>query len=467
MDRKTLLLDWIDTNKRDFHILSDLIWENPELSMQEYFAAEQIIKLLEEKGFTVQKAVSGLPTAFIATYGSGRPVVGFSSEYDALPGLSQKNDSNEFDPIIPLAPGHGCGHNLLAATGIMAATALKNLMDKENITGTIKVFGTPAEELCIGKPFMAKDGFFNGVDAFFDWHPSHQNKCGACYTNAYFNVKYHFKGKTAHGNSPWQGISAMDSAMLMAHGIELLREHIKPGPEEAANTINYSFPESGNNIPNVVPDKATLWCVARLNSTEMAKEVLQKVNACAAGSAMSTGTELDIEILTATHNMIPNIKLSSLCEENLRFIGLPQFTEEDQKVVKALQSSMNADKKEFKNEIVPIELGWAPVTDASEYSWHAPIALINLAVTPSPDTGWHNWVSTRVSGSDIGKKVMVVAAKTLSCSAYDLIVRPEILDEATAEFRERLGGRVYESLIPVGTVPDLSINSDIMRKFRR
>ena len=189
-ESKQWLIDHIEENKEEFCRASLDIWNHPELALQEHFAAETLTKLLESNGFRVQRGVAGMPTAFVAEYGEGRPVIGFSAEYDALPGLSQKNDSNFHDPVVNGAPGHGCGHNLLSIGGVQAASALKRLMEKEGLKGTIRLFGTPAEEICVGKPFMARAGLFEGLDAVVDWHPAHTNTSGYRDCPAYFNVRY-------------------------------------------------------------------------------------------------------------------------------------------------------------------------------------------------------------------------------------------------------------------------------------
>lgn len=467
MENKKKICDWIDNNKAKAFDISDYLWENPELSMQEYKAVEKIIPMLQQEGFSVEKGAAGMPTAFIASWGSGKPVLAFSSEYDALPGLSQKKDSTVHDPVVPMAPGHGCGHNLMATGGILAAAALKNFMEEAGLRGTIKVFGTPAEELCIGKPFMAKAGCFEGVDAFIDWHPNHLNRAAACDTNAYFNVKYHFSGKSSHGNAPWEGRSSLDGAMLMGHAIEMLREHIRPGSEASPTTLNYAFPDVGNSFPNVVPAKTIIWCVGRMKNAELAADVLWRLNACAEGCAQATGTTVEREVITATHDLIPNLRLGSLIEENLRYVGAPDYSEEDQAAAKAIQREMGAAETGYSGEILKTVLGSQPVTDSSEYSWYAPIAFLNVALSPSEDAGWHSWTSAKFAGSQVGKRVLETVGKTLALTGYDLLTKPEILREAKAELKERLGGKVYETLLPDDAKPDLSINKDIMDKFKK
>lgn len=234
---KEFIIEWNEVNTADYYEASDQIWENPELSMQEYKSSQTLINLLEKAGFEVEKAVAGMPTAFIASYGSGKPVIGINCEYDALPGLSQDREKLEKAPVKQGAPGQGCGHNLLGTAGVKAATAIKEVIEKFKLSGTVKVIGAPAEELCLGKPFLGKAGYLSGYDAFLDWHPWNYTKVNYDSCQAYMSVKYHFTGRTCHGNSPWHGRSALDAAMLQGHAVEIMREHMYPGcPPDAANT---------------------------------------------------------------------------------------------------------------------------------------------------------------------------------------------------------------------------------------
>ncbi len=218
------LLRWIESNKEEYCDIARHLWSHPELGMEEYEASAMIADVLERNGFSVERGVADMPTAFIATFGGKGPVIGLNAEYDCLPGLSQKSTSAFRDPVIEGAPGQGCGHNILGMAEVLAAVALRHALSAYNIEATIKVFGSPAEELCIGKPFMARAGCYDDVDCFLDWHPMDQNRAQFDFCSAYFNIKYHFKGKTAHGNAPWHGRSALDAAVLAAHALELLRE---------------------------------------------------------------------------------------------------------------------------------------------------------------------------------------------------------------------------------------------------
>lgn len=461
---KRYIWDWVERNKVVFYNLSDTIWNCPELGLQEYQSSILLADHLEKNGFTVKKGVAGMPTAFIATYGSGQPVIGFSAEYDCLPGLSQKL-KNEKDPVIEGGPGHGCGHNLLGVGGIEAAIALKNAIEYFNLQGSIKVFGTPAEEICIGKPFMAREGLFKGVDAFLDWHPWYYNRADYDFCNAYFSIKYHFKGKTCHGNSPWYGRSALDAAVLMGHAIEMLREHIKPGTEDVANTINYTFSNLGPEFPSVVPDRATSWCIGRVTTTEEMEGIIKRINKCAAAAAMATETEVEIEFITATHEKIPNSVLAGVVHKNLQVIGSPKFTEKEHEFAKKMQREAGVPDTGLDESILPFGGGGSVVCDTSEYSWYAPYATTWITMAPA-NIGWHNWMVVACAGSSIGKKALDVAAKVLAVSAVDLIKNPRIIEDAKKELKERLAGRIYRSIIPEKVKPPLDMNRPIMEKYR-
>jgi len=245
---------------------------------------------------------------------------------------------------------------------------------------------------------------------------------------------------------------------LMGIALEFLREHLPPGPEGMATTFNYAFPDEGQSFPNVVPDKHTLWCVGRMATAEMAADALKRIDDCAKGSAIATGTEVKTELISATHELIPNLRMSELLDKNLKEAGLPQFTEEENKFAKDLQHTFGVPETGYEGEILPVEISGMPVTDASEYSWFAPIGFLNIQVSPSEALGWHNWAITSLGGSSIGEKVVTVAAKTLAGAAVDLINNPQILEEAQQELKERLDGRTYQTLLPEDLEPDLKIN---------
>lgn len=293
-DVKQFIIDYIDANKAEYLDVIKQVWGKPELGMEELFASTLYAEILEKKGFTVERGVAGMPTAFVATYGTEDLSIGFSVEYDALPGLSQKVQTTK-EPVSSGAPGQGCGRNLIGTGAVLAADVFKAAIEKFGIKARLKVFGTPAEELCIGKPVMGNAGLFEGLDAVIDWHPWFESSGNYKETPAYFNVKFHYKGRTAHGNSPWHGRSALDGAILQTHAIEMFREYMVPEPNpDAAHTINYTFSDTGPEFASVVPDRATLWVIGRFTISEDLTDILPRIVKTAEGAAMMTGTTAEI-----------------------------------------------------------------------------------------------------------------------------------------------------------------------------
>lgn len=464
---KAFLMEWNESHTEDFYQAAREIWENPELSMQEYRSSSVLIELLKKNGFEIEAGAAEMPTAFIASYGTGRPVIGISAEYDALPGLSQDCVKLQKSPLISGAPGQGCGHNLLGTGAVKAAVSIKNALEKFRIQGTVRVLGTPAEELCLGKPFMGKAGCFEGYDAFLDWHPWSYTKMNYDSCEAYFSVKYHFKGKTSHGNSPWHGRSALDAAILQSHAVEMMREHMYPGcPPDAANTINYTFTETGPEFPSVVPDYTTAWYIGRFITTEEMLSALERVTKCAEAGALATETEVEREIVTLTHHKIPNKTLAECMRANLIQVGVPQFTEEEQEKAKSIQREMGAPETGLPTELMPFEGGYTVLCDTSEYSWNAPYASAWIAMGMQ-DCGWHHWGVVRCAGDTMGQKSLDCAAKVISLTAADLFCNDELLKQAQAEWKARMGDRVYECLLPEEMTPPIHLNADVMEKYRK
>lgn len=460
---KKFITEYIEKNKKEYHKAAMEIWERPELGLEEYEACRIYTEFLKAKGFDVETGVAGMPTSYVATYGNGSPVIGFSAEYDALPGLSQKVLDHK-EPVKMGGPGHGCGHNLLGIGGILAAASLKEAMERYCLKGMIKLFGTPAEELCIGKPFMGNAGVFHGVDVFFDWHPFQENSANYVTCPSYFNVRYHFNGRTAHGNSPWHGRSALDAAILQGHAIELLREHIPPSTEsDSAHTINYTFSNTGPEFPSVVPDRATLWCVGRFTTYEQAKNAMERIDKCAEGAALATGVTVEKEYITASHEMIPNKVVSQIVHNNLTEFGGVVFTDEEKAFVMNMQKE-EGQEPYWEDDIKPLSAGSMAVTDSAEYSWVAPYALLSLYLGVGP--GWHNWMVTACSGRSHGEKTIAKAGQILACSAVDILADKCLLEDAKKEWQKRIAGREYKSLLP-GDIPvPLGINKAVMEKYR-
>jgi aminobenzoyl-glutamate utilization protein B len=307
-----------------YGIISDAIWNYAELGMQEFKSSALLMKTLEDEGFKIEKEVAGMPTCFVATWGNGRPVIGILGEFDALPGLSQKANSPVKIPVVTGAPGHGCGHNMMGTAGVSAAIAVKKSMEQNKLPGTIKFYGSPAEETLISRPYMVRDGVFNDVDAVIDNHASSglSTRYGVS-GNAVISVVFSFKGKTAHAaGAPWAGISALDGVELMNVAVNYLREHLF-----YTARLHYIIKEGGE-APNVVPDKASVWYYVR-NSDDKLEETYKRVLDCAKGAAIASGATLDsVTVLTAIHQCHSNKILAETIQRNIELIGMPEWTEQ-------------------------------------------------------------------------------------------------------------------------------------------
>jgi aminobenzoyl-glutamate utilization protein B len=460
---RRFISDWLEDNKQEFINCALSLFDNPELGMQEFMASRKLAGIAAKHGFIVESGVAGMPTAFVATYGGGKPVIGFSAEYDCLPGLSQKVIPRK-EPVQEGAPGHGCGHCLIGAAALAASVALRYAAEHFGLNCTVKLFGTPAEEICIAKAFMARAGLFNGLDAVLDWHPSFSESLVGRASNAYFNKYYHFRGETAHGNSPWNGRSALDAAVLMGHAAEMLREHVKPGPESRPNTFNYTFSDVGPEFPVVVPDRSTIWFVGRFTTTEIMKDFMGRLDKCAEGAALATGTTVRSELSTAIHEKIPNETLGQLLNESFLAVGPMYVSEEEQSFAREVQKNAGWEPVGIEQTPLPPCTKDTGVSDISEYSWVAPTASFRPGILAGP---LHHWTVTAIVGSPIGQRSVGYAAKILAGAAVSLIGKPDVLAAAWEEQRARLKGRPYKTLIPEDIKPPLEANRQIMEKYGR
>ena len=461
---RQVIVKWIDDHGPFFFPYARAVWSYAELGGQEVRSAGLLCQVLGEHGFEVREGVADMPTAFVARWGEEGPAIAISCEYDALPGLSQQfTDSRQ--PVVEDAPGHGCGHNLLGVGGVIAAVAIKEWLERHSVPGSVVVLGTPGEEICLGKPFMARAGLFEGLDAILDWHPWNYNLATYDVCSAYFSLKFHFTGRTSHGNAPWHGRSALDAALLMGHAIELLREHIPPGDPNAAHTINYTISDAGPEFPNVVPDRASLWVIGRLSTAELVEEVMARVGKCAQGAALATGTAVERELITATHEKLPNQVLAEVMHRNFQQIGPPRFKDEEQAMARRMQRAQGVIETGISEEILPFVHKATALSDNSEYSWFAPFAMIWVAAVP-PGLGWHNWQVTALCGSEVGQKTMLTAAKVLAATAVELLLYPETIIAAKQELANRLANRPYRPLIQAEATPPVELNRSAMNKYR-
>jgi len=443
--------EWIESNKAMITAMSDTIWGYAELPMEEFKSSRLLADTLEKHGFQVERGVAGMPTAFVATFGSGEPVLGFLAEYDALPGLSQKATPHQ-EALVQGGSGHGCGHNLLGVGSTAAAIAVKHVMETHNLGGTVKLFGCPNEENDIGKVFMAREGLFRPMAAAVDWHPASVNAVSLMGSHAIHNFTVTFTGKAAHaGGDPWDGRSALDGVELTNVAVNFLREHVKPTVR-----IQYAVIEGGS-VPNIVPDRAVAWYNTRDVTFEGSEEVYHKVRKIADAMAIATGTEVEIKLLTAIHQLLVIEEGSKIMQENLELIGPPGFTTEEQEFARTVQRSLGIDETGLFDQVMPLtpasrdDFGGGG-TDVAEVSWNTPVLRMGAATHPMGAPG-HSWAVVCTGSTSIAHKGMLVASKTLAATVVDLLTQPELLEQVRSEWKEKTGGRPYKSPLPPGAVP--------------
>jgi aminobenzoyl-glutamate utilization protein B len=461
--------NWIEQNKERIIEISDQIRGFAELGLVEINSSQVIAKELESHNFKVDMNVAGMPTAFVATFGSGNPIIGIMGEYDALAGLSQKKTFNR-EPLKEGAPGHGCGHNIHGVSGMAAAIALRYAIEKENLNGVVTFFGTPAEENYSGKVFMVRDGFFDTVDACLSHHPGSINTARLSSSNAVNGVKFHYHGKTSHAaGNPEQGRSALDAIELMNLGVNFLREHVI---DEAR--IHYVI-EDGGGQPNVVPDYARSWYYIRAPERGQLEPIYERILKIARGAALMTETELKIEFIDGLYNKIPNKILSEIVINNMRQIGAPSYSENEHEFAAKIAESISRQEKieSLRRSKIPNYMRYIETnlvsdiidpwdegetspgsSDVGDVSWHIPTMEFSTATFVLGVPG-HSWQHTAISVTSIGHKSLVFAAKTMVGAAIDLITKPELLFEAKKELKSRLKGQSYKCPIPSDVQPPL------------
>lgn len=461
-DAKAAALAWIDANAGAVTGLSDRIWEYAELSLREWNSALASADFLRAHGFTIEWGAGGFPAAFVATYGSGGPVFGFNAEYDALPGLSQKKGVGQHDPLIynhdaygpTYGPGHGDAHNTLGAGSIGAAIAVSQAIKQHGLTATIKVFGSTGEEQLVGKSYGVKAGVYEGLDAYFDWHPFPSTLSFWSTTTALISGTFTFLGAAGHGASPLGNKSGLDGALLMATMTEFLREK----NVGAAGRFHYAI-INGGGAPNVTPDMASIWYFVREGSPARTQVLYDKIVECAKAAAQASQTRLVTKFNAATWNSLGNKVAAELANDNMVKIGPPVFSDEDQALAKSLQKSLGKPEIGLPTALVPLNppnpvFTGGPSTDAADVSWRTPKVTV-LATTFPPGIPNHNWAATACAATNIGHQGLLSAAKYLAASAIDLITQPDLLAQLKKEFDDRTAGVGWKSMIPDGTQPPL------------
>jgi aminobenzoyl-glutamate utilization protein B len=446
------LIEFVDRQAAHFSATSKTIWDYAELGYQEEKSSALLQRELQAAGFRVQSGVAGEPTAFVASYGQGQPVIGILGEFDALPGLSQ-DATPVRKPILAEPPGHACGHNLLGSGAALAAVALREYMERNRIAGTLRYYGTPAEEGGDGKVYMLRAGLFRDVDAILHWHPGDQNSVFNGGMLAINSARFQFHGVAAHAAAaPDRGRSALDAVMLMGNGIEFLREHIPSN-----SRIHYII-SNGGAAPNVVPDIAEMYLYARNPSSAVLNNVWSRILKIGQGAALMTETTMEVKDIGGDTNVVANDVLAKLAQGNLEEIGGFRYTPEERQFAEELQRSLPPDEAgKLDSTTMVLPLGARPgqaSTDAGDVSWNVPTIGFRAA-TFVPGVVAHTWQAAATSGMSIGQKGMVVAAKALAITGADLFADAKLIADAKAEFRRQLNGNAYQSVIPESQKPPL------------
>ena len=423
------------------------IWEYAEVGYKEHKSSAELKSILTKNGFVVEEGTAGIPTAFVATYGSGSPVIGILAEFDALPGLSQQAVA-EKSPDPSRKAGHACGHHLFGVASVGAAIELMETMKQTGLKGTIKVFGTPAEEGGGGKVYMVREGLFNDVDAVLHWHPSNHNAANPTSSLANISAKFRFNGISAHAaGAPEKGRSSLDAVEAMNYMVNMMREHV---PSDAR--IHYIITRGGE-APNVVPDYAEVYYYARHPKRDVVDEIFGRIKKTAEAAALGTETKMEMEIITGVYELLPNEVLARIMYQNLTQVGGVSYTPTEIEWSKKLQNTLigpNLPSLSSASTIEPFKTD-APVTggstDVGDVSWVVPTVELETA-TWVPGTPAHSWQAVACGGTDIGIKGMMVAAKTLALTGIDLLNDPTIIQNSKQEFQKRRGSNFkYSALL--------------------
>jgi aminobenzoyl-glutamate utilization protein B len=440
----------IEAHQKDLIELSDQIWGFAETALRETKSSKVLADYAEQHGFKVKREVAGLPTAFIASYGEGKPIIAIMGEYDALPGISQKATSVK-EPLEPGAAGHGCGHNLFGAASLGAAIAIKEQIEAGKLKGTIRFYGTPAEEAYGGKSYMLREGLFNDVDISLAWHPSTEISSDTESSQAIVDFIVEFKGKASHAAfDPWNGRSALDGLELFTHALNLMREHVKP-------TVRMHYViQKGGDVPNVIPEYSRLWVWLRDSKRTGVEGLIERARKISEGVAIAAGVESKFTIQGGNYEMLVNMAGQRTLHKNLVWLGPLKFTEQEHQFAREIQKATGVPEKGLVSEIKSFnENPGEPQggsTDVGDVSWVTP--TVHLSVTTAPaEAPWHGWPVVASGGMSIGHKGLIYAAKALAATMVDFYLDPKQRNQVRQEFTEKTKGTTYKGYIPDGPPP--------------
>ena len=444
---KQKIINGIDSQYDNYKNVAQQIWNFSELGFKEENSSALLQKKLKDAGFKIEEGVAGIPTAFVATWGDAGPVIGILAEFDALPGLSQKAiPEKAADPSRDA--GHACGHHLFGTGSVAAAIELKSSLERTQKNAIIKVFGTPVEEGGSGKVYMVREGLFKNVDVVLHWHPDSKNNSNTNTSLANITAKFRFKGISAHASAaPEQGRSALDGVEAMNYMVNLMREHIHSDAR-----VHYVITQGGR-APNVVPDFAEVYYYARHVDKEILKDIFNRIVKASEGAALGTSTKVNYEITGGVYNLLPIESLARIMHKNLLIAGGVSYTEDEIEFGKKIQKTLltpNMPSIESAKEVDPFatESRKGGSTDVGDVSWVVPTVGCRVA-TWIPGTPSHSWQAVACGGTDIGYKGMMVAAKTIALTGWELITNPDAIKKAREDW-ERLRGADFKYIPLLG-----------------
>lgn len=448
---KKAIVASVEAHKENLIKISDSIWALAETAFNESKSAEVLADYAEKNGLTVTRGVADIPTAFTATYGSGKPVISVLGEFDALPGLSQKTEPTK-NPRIDGAPGHGCGHNMFGAASLGAAIAIKEQIEAGKLKGTIKFLGTPAEEKFFAKVWMVEAGLWDDVDVNVSWHPGANIEADVQSGLSLIDFIVEFYGQAAHASAdPWNGRSASDALELYTTGMNYYREHILP-----TSRIHYHI-QDGGQVVNVVPDYSKIWVRVRDPKRKVMLPTYERVKKMAEGAAIMANVDYKISLVSGIYEVLVNRAGGEIMQKNLELLGPISYTADEITFGKAIQNATGKPEIGMDSKIEPLrETEKSPgggSTDVGDVSWNVP--NINLSVTVAPkDTPWHSWAVVACGGMSIGHKGMVYASKAMAMTMADLFENPKLVEKVKEEYKTRKGDEKYEAMIdgppPIG-----------------
>lgn len=454
---KQAVLASVDTHQQELISISDQIWAFAEPAMMEYKSAKILADYAENQGFIVERGVAEIPTAFIASYGSGTPIIGILGEFDALPGLSQKAQPSK-EALVEGAAGQGCGHNMFGPGSLGAAIAIKELIEQGKLKGTIRFYGTPAEEDLAGKVYMARAGLFNDLDVCLDWHPDYENKANMQSSQAVMDFAISFKGKSAHAAAdPWNGRSALDAAEFFTTGINSMREHVKPSVR-----MHYVYTDAGK-VPNVIPETASVWLWIRDSKRSGVMEVAERMKKIAEGAALMAGVDYKVTLNSGLYELLVNETGAQALQKNIMDLGPIVYTTEEIDFANKIMKEYGLPSKGINGAIKPLEVTREDPnngsTDVGDVSFIVPEITL-LATTAPYESPWHSWVVVACGGMGIGHKGMLFASKALATTMVDLFENAELRKNIKEEFLKRKGNEVWKAMLPVGPppVPPIPVN---------